>query len=306
MLDGDHTEHVVVGGRHVLLHRDAPAQWRVERAPQPVAARRIAHAAHGLLGILAAADHRKIDAERADIHRCLRKPWLVGGDPRQRDARRARGRRDHRMRRAEIDRTVLEVDDDPVQTRAGHDLRGLQAGDGRNGAEGRPFFLPKLAQAVERCGRRGRQMGNSVWRGVTVIARKLAARHDGEKINTRSRRNAAAEKRHQGPAQRMRPPGREDHFGSGMIGLAAGGAEQIRNPPGDRGGRIDPVDRPRRQPREAIQQQGIMGASQDDGIGAGGIGFAVPDEARRDLGCDRSVAHHFAAQRRFRQRGEIG
>jgi hypothetical protein len=77
-----------------LGHRDAPAERRVERAPEPVAARRIAHAAHGFFGLLAAADHRKIDAERADIHRRLRQPRLVGGDPRQRHAGCARGRCD--------------------------------------------------------------------------------------------------------------------------------------------------------------------------------------------------------------------
>src|SRR5260370_20022174 len=86
MLDGDHADHVIVRGRHVVGHRDAPAKRRVKRAPEPVAARWIAYAANGPFGVLAAADHRKIDAERADIHRCLRKPGLVGGDPRQRYA----------------------------------------------------------------------------------------------------------------------------------------------------------------------------------------------------------------------------
>ena len=86
MLDGDHADHVIVRGRHIVGHRDAPAKRGVERAPEPVAARRIAHAAHGFFGLLAAADHRKIDSERADIHRRFRKPGLVGGNPRQRYA----------------------------------------------------------------------------------------------------------------------------------------------------------------------------------------------------------------------------
>src|ERR1700731_4964056 len=69
MLDGDHADHVVVRGRHIVRHRDAPAKRRVKRTPEPFAARRIAHAAHGFFGLLRAADHRKIDAESADIHR---------------------------------------------------------------------------------------------------------------------------------------------------------------------------------------------------------------------------------------------
>ncbi len=162
MLDGDHADHVVIGGRHIIRHRDAPAERRVKRAPQPVALRRIAHAAHRLFGIGAAADHRKIDAERAEVHRRFRQPGLVGGNSHPRHAGRARGRRDHRMRGAEIDRAVFEVDDDPVESGTGHDLHGLDAGNGRDRPEGRAAFAPFLAQAVEGREGCGGQLKNSV------------------------------------------------------------------------------------------------------------------------------------------------
>ena len=53
------------------------------------------------------------------------------------------------MRGAEIDRAVLEIDDDPVEPRTGHDLHGLDARNGRDRAEGRALLAPLLAQAVE-------------------------------------------------------------------------------------------------------------------------------------------------------------
>ena len=254
MLDGDHADHVVVGGRHVVGHRHAPAERRVERSPQPVAARRIAHAAHGLLGVGAVADHRKIDAERAEIHRRLGKPRLVGGDPHHRHAGRARGRRDHGMRRAEIDRAVLEIDDDPVE-RLRHDLHGLDARDGGDRAEGGAALAPHLLEAVERRRRCRCQ--------CKKLRREPAARKA-----SRSRRNAAAEKRHQRLAQRMRPsdvkiisapapsktsPGvpsrsttRRAIAGAGSIQSTGQGASL----------------------RQPVQQQRIMRAGQHHGVGA--------------------------------------
>src|SRR5258708_36919568 len=94
---------------------DGTAEGRMERSAQAVATRRIAHAAHGLFGIRAAADHRKIDSERADIHRRFRQPWLVGGNPRQGYTWCARGGRYHPVRGSKIDRTGFEIDNDPVE-----------------------------------------------------------------------------------------------------------------------------------------------------------------------------------------------
>src|ERR1700737_948117 len=65
-------------------------------------------------------------------------------------------------------------------------------------------------------------------------------------INVYLRRNAAAEKRHQRPTQRVRPSGSENQLGTGLIDFAAGRLKQIRNAPGNGGGRIHPVPRPRR------------------------------------------------------------
>src|ERR1700720_1093768 len=53
------------------------------------------------------------------------------------------------MRRGEIDRPVLEVDNDPVEPGAGHDLPGWASRDGRNRAKGRAALAPFLAQTVE-------------------------------------------------------------------------------------------------------------------------------------------------------------
>src|SRR5205814_9360135 len=158
VLDCYHADHVLVGTRHVFGHRNAPAKRRVEWTPEPIAARRIAHAAHRLFGIGAAADHWEIDAERADIHWRFRQPRLIGRDPHQRHALRSRRGRYHRVRGPKIDRTVLEIDDDPVEPRTRHDLHRLYAGNGRNSAEGGTSLPPFLAQSVEGGGRRGRQM----------------------------------------------------------------------------------------------------------------------------------------------------
>src|SRR5437763_11149822 len=66
------------------------------------------------------------------------------------------------MRGAKIDRAVLEVDDDPVEPRTGHDLHGLNAGNGRDRSECRTSFPPQLAETVERLRRRGGQIQSSV------------------------------------------------------------------------------------------------------------------------------------------------
>ena len=58
------------------------------------------------------------------------------------------------------------------------------------------------------------------------------------------------------------------HFRASLVGFAAGGRKQIRNPPGDRGRGIDPVHRPGREPDEALHQQRKMGAGEHDRIGA--------------------------------------
>jgi len=49
----------------------------------------------------------------------------------------------------QIDRAVLEVDDDPVEPGARHDLHGLDARDRRDRPKGRALLAPFLAQAVE-------------------------------------------------------------------------------------------------------------------------------------------------------------
>ena len=61
------------------------------------------------------------------------------------------------------------------------------------------------------------------------------------------------------------------------------------NAPGDRRRRIDPVDRPWREPDQPIQQQRVMRAGQHDGVGAGGV-LAVADEAGREFGGISRVA----------------
>src|ERR1700730_9943760 len=64
------------------------------------------------------------------------------------------------MGRGQVDRAVLEVDDEQVKTGTGHDLHGLQARDGRDRAEGGAALAPFLAQTIEgggggRCGHQG-------------------------------------------------------------------------------------------------------------------------------------------------------
>src|SRR5512138_1521914 len=64
------------------------------------------------------------------------------------------------MRGAEIDRAVLEVDDDPVQLLR-HDAHGLDRGNGGDGAKGRAALAPHPLEAVERRQRCRCQSGNS-------------------------------------------------------------------------------------------------------------------------------------------------
>src|SRR5215472_10319780 len=56
------------------------------------------------------------------------------------------------MRGRKIDRAMLEVDDDPVEPAARHDLHGLDRGNGGDGAKGRAPLAPFLAQSIEGSG----------------------------------------------------------------------------------------------------------------------------------------------------------
>ena len=62
--------------------------------------------------------------------------------------------------------------------------------------------------------------------GRVRSAQRLAAPHNVEKIKLVSGRNAAAEKRHQRPAQRMRTSGRENHLPTGKADRDVSEAEQ--------------------------------------------------------------------------------
>ena len=62
------------------------------------------------------------------------------------------------MRGRKTDRTMLEIDDDPVEPAARHDLHGLDAGNGGDGAKGRPTLAPFLAQTIERSERFGHRL----------------------------------------------------------------------------------------------------------------------------------------------------
>src|SRR5260370_13970103 len=131
------------------------------------------------------------------------------------------------MRRAKVDRTVLEIDDDPVEPRAGHDLHGLNAGNGRNRSECRTSFPPQLAETVERLRRRRGQIQSSVSVAMMALGSKASSAARWRKDQMDSRRDAAAEKRHQRPAQPGRPSGSENHLGAGMIRFAAGEAAPL-------------------------------------------------------------------------------
>src|SRR5882757_2830744 len=88
------------------------------------------------------------------------------------------------MRGAEIDRAVLEVDDDPVESGTGHDLHGLDARNGRDRAERRAAFAPFLAQTVAGCEGCGGQLQNSVGGcGDNWTCRKIA--HDAPVLTKR-------------------------------------------------------------------------------------------------------------------------
>src|SRR5450755_4352838 len=77
---------------------------------------------------------------------------------------------------------MLEVDDDPVEARAGHDLDGLNAGNGRNRAEGGTPLTPLPAKTVEGFRYRGNQIRNSVRvAGEARRPKKLTARQDIER-----------------------------------------------------------------------------------------------------------------------------
>src|SRR3954447_15277565 len=74
------------------------------------------------------------------------------------------------MRGPKVDRAVLEIDDDPVE-RLRHDLHGLDAGNGRDRAEGRGFLPPEFFQAIERWQRCLCQFQTPAW---SLSCRKLA------------------------------------------------------------------------------------------------------------------------------------
>src|SRR5262245_19787023 len=72
------------------------------------------------------------------------------------------------MRRAEINRAVLEIDDDPVQ-RLRHDPHGLDAWDGGDGPEGRAALAPHFFEAVElwrRCRCQAKYSGGTPWQSL--------------------------------------------------------------------------------------------------------------------------------------------
>ncbi len=72
--------------------------------------------------------------------------------------------------------------------------------------------------------------------------------------------------------------------------------EQLRHAAGDRRRRVDPGDRPGRQPLQALEQQRIMRAGEHDRVGAPP---AARDEAGRDLGRDGGVLDRLRPQRRL-------
>jgi hypothetical protein len=72
-------------------------------------------------------------------------------------------------------------------------------------------------------------------------------------------------------------------------------AEEIGDPARNRRRRIDEVHRPRRKLPQSGDQQRIMGAGEDDGVGA----RAIVAEARRDLREQRLVAHRRAGKLRL-------
>ena len=78
------------------------------------------------------------------------------------------------------------------------------------------------------------------------------------------------------------------------------GAEKIADAPRDCRRRIEKVDRPGREPPQALDQQRIMRAGEHDGIGA----RAVIAKARRDLGAKRVVADRRAVKLRLGIGGE--
>jgi hypothetical protein len=69
-------EHVVVRRLDVLTHALPPSHRRVERTPQSLADRRVAHRTNGDFGPLARVDHRQHHTKRAEIHDRLRLPWV--------------------------------------------------------------------------------------------------------------------------------------------------------------------------------------------------------------------------------------
>src|SRR5437762_12466952 len=102
------------------------------------------------------------------------------------------------------------------------------------------------------------------------------------------REDAPAEKRHQGRAQRVRALRGEYHLGPRLIAFLDWRPEQSGHTPRDGARGSDPVDRPRRERCQAVEQQRIVGAGQHDRVGAI---LAVSDKAGGKLGYDILVAH---------------
>ena len=106
---------------------------------------------------------------------------------------------------------------------------------------------------------------------------------------------------HEGFRRGVPSAGGEDHPGlAAALDVVAIGTEQIRDAPRDRRRRIDPFDRPGREPDQPVQQQRVMRAGQHNRVGA----RRPIDEAGRDLGEDIAVADGFAVQGGLGQRGE--
>jgi len=81
--------------------------------------------------------------------------------------------------------------------------------------------------------------------------------------------------------------------------------KQLRHAPCNRRRRIDPVDWPWCQFHKPIQQQWVVRAGQNDGVGARRLVIAGPDKAGRKFSRDLRVVHRAAAQGGFGQGCEV-
>src|SRR5579883_1674254 len=97
-----------------------------------------------------------------------------------------------------------------------------------------------------------------------------------------------------------RAAGGENGADVAAAGVLGRGTKQCTDAPRNCGRRIDKVHRPGRQRAQALDQQWVMCAGEDDSIGA----LAVINKAWSELGADLPVAHRAAAQRCLRMAGE--